>query len=73
VIRSFYGFVLLAYLFECGGVGCEVWVVDLAIEVDDAFEFADRPVEIPLCPKDHRDVVPGDGFAGAVADIPADG
>jgi hypothetical protein len=34
----------VAYLFEECGVRREVWVVDLPVEVDDAFEFADRPV-----------------------------
>jgi hypothetical protein len=54
----------LAYLFERGSVGREVGVPDLAVELDDAFELADRPVEIPLRPVDHRDVVPGNSFAG---------
>jgi hypothetical protein len=63
---------LLTYLFERGGVGREVRVADLAVEVDDEFELADRPVEISVRPVDHRDVVPGDRFAGAVADFQAD-
>src|SRR5215467_8324063 len=33
---------LFAYLFEHGGVRREARVADLAVEVDDEFEFADR-------------------------------
>ena len=60
----------LAYLFEHGDVGR---VTDLAVEVDDEFEFADRAVQLAVRPVDHRDVVPGGCFAGAVADLPHGG
>ena len=50
---------LLAELFEGGGVGFEVGVVDLPVEVDDLFQFPDRLVEVTARPVDHRDVVTG--------------
>ncbi|GAA2617373.1 hypothetical protein [Paractinoplanes durhamensis] len=33
-------------------------MADLAVEVDDDFEFRDRPIEVPLRPVDPRDVAP---------------
>jgi hypothetical protein len=33
-------------------------------EIDDAFEFIDRSVEVAVGTVHLRDVVPGDGFAG---------
>jgi hypothetical protein len=36
----------LAYLFEHSSVGCQVRVPDLAVEVDDELELADRPAEV---------------------------
>jgi hypothetical protein len=63
----------LAQPFEDGDIGCQARVADLPVEVDDEFEFTDRLVEVSLGPLDHRHVVPGDRFAGAVADLPQGG
>jgi hypothetical protein len=62
----------VAYLFERGGVGREIGVVDLAVEIDDEFEFPDRLVQVAVRSVNHRDVIASDGFAGAVADLPLD-
>lgn len=49
--------------------GCEVWVVDLVVETDNEFEFADRSVEISMRAVDHGDVVRGRCFASTVVDL----
>lgn len=63
----------LADLFEGGGVGCQVWVVDLAVKVDHLFQFGDGCVEGPVGSVDHGDVEAGDGLAAAVAGIGVEG
>ena len=51
----------------------QLGVADLAVEIDDAFEFTDRAIEISSAPVNHGDVVARDGFAGPVADLALDG
>ncbi len=63
----------LADAFERGGVGFQVGVSDLAVELDDALQFGDRLVPLPAAAVDHRHVVPGDSFTGTVADLAGDG
>jgi hypothetical protein len=48
-------------------------VADLAVEVDDAFQFVDGPVEFASIKLHHRDVEPGGGLAGPGADLPESG
>ncbi|WP_377536289.1 hypothetical protein [Micromonospora harpali] len=48
-------------------------MVDLPVQVDDAFEFLDRLVEVTVIPTDHRNVVTSGGFADPVAGLPATG
>ena len=48
-------------------------MVDLAVEFDDEFEFADRVVELALGAVAHGDVVPRDRFTSAVTDVTLEG
>ena len=63
-VSSAGGFPVLAELFEDGGVGGEVGVVDLAVEVDNDFELADRLIKVADISVDHCDVESGHRLTG---------
>jgi hypothetical protein len=52
------------------GVGLQVGVADLAVQLDNLLQLGDCPVELPPGAVDHRHVVAGHRFPGPVPDLP---
>ena len=63
---------LLADAVEHLGVGSQVGVADLAVQLDNLLQLGDCPAEVALSAVDHRHVVAGHRFPGPVPDLPHD-
>ncbi len=63
---------LLAEAVEHLGVGLQVGVADLAVQLDNLLQLGDRPAQVALGAVDHRDVIAGHRFPGPVPDLPPD-
>src|SRR6202023_3464204 len=63
---------VLADAAEHLGVGLQVGVADLAVQLDNLLQLGDRPVELPLSAIDHRHVIAGHRLPGPVPDLPRD-